>query len=127
MIHWIGRRKLGIVFIAFGFVAVFLAFPIRPIGNVLGFVGIFVALGGFLLSTIGGILATMEAADARNRVGQKLAIAILGPVIPAAMIILYLQHVAGFNFPLSQISYTLAGVGMVGGVRTLSQAIFQSA
>ena len=68
----------------------------------------------------------MKVADARNRVGQKLAIAILGPAITSAVVILYLQHVAGFNFPLSQSSTTLTVVGMVGGVRALSQTIFQA-
>ena len=36
--------KLGADLIIVGFLAVFLAFPIRPIGNILGLVGVFVAM-----------------------------------------------------------------------------------
>ncbi|WP_136718295.1 hypothetical protein [Halorientalis salina] len=117
--------KLGAALITFGFLAVFLAFPVPPIGNILGLVGVFVAFGGFLLTTVGGFLATMNAADARDKVGQKLSIAIFGPIIPSAVVILYLQ-LAGFDFPLLQISATLALVGMVGGIRAVSQTIFQA-
>ena len=115
--------KLGSALIIFGFLAVFLAFPLPPIGNILGLVGVFVAFGGFLVATVGGILATVNAADARDRVGQKLAIAIFGPIIPSAVVILYLQ-LAGFDFPLVQSCSALALVGMVGGIRALSQTIF---
>jgi len=121
------RRNLtvGVALLGCGFLAVFLAFPVPPIGNILGLVGVFVAFGGFLLATLGGILATTHAADARDRVGQKLAIAVFGPIIPSAVVILYLQF-AGFDFPLLQISATLALVGMVGGIRVLSQTIVSS-
>jgi len=121
------RRNLtvGVALIVFGFLAVFLAFPVPPIGNILGLFGVFVAFGGFLLATLGGILATTNAADARDRVGQKLGIAVFGPIIPSAVVILYLQF-AGFDFPLLQISATLALVGMVGGIRVLSQTIVSS-